>query len=444
VIVGAGLAGLTCAYRLRQAGIASRVFEAQQRVGGRCWSTRSVAPGLVAEHGGELIAADHTRVAALARELGLELEDRGDPGRPSFVLDGRRRAPAVVAAGRDAMTARLERDAARIGRARAGAANAAARELDELSAEDWIDANVDGGSRSLLGRAVSSELCSAFGLDARELSAIELVWHHAGDDPDGRLRVRGGNDQLPRKLAALLPERALRVGSAMQGLRRRPSGEHEMVMDRYRNPVRADVVVLTQPLPALRRADLADVPLPTAYRQLIGEHAMGAGTRLLLGLRRRPAAIGRWSGDLLADEPVLASLDSASGQRPEVVSGLLTISTGGAAARELPSTHAHAPPLPAVVRAAVDRLELVAPGISQELTGRAWLDAWHLNRWAGGSRAAFAPGQVTRFRGLLRRPAGRVVFAGEHTSVRAPGTLEGAVESGERAAGQVAALLRRG
>ncbi len=61
-----------------------------------------------------------------------------------------------------------------------------------------------------------------------------------------------------------------------------------------------------------------------------------------------------------------------------------------------------------------------------------------------GSYAAFGPGQVTRFWGLLQRPAGRIVFAGEHTSTRAQGYLEGAVESGERAARQVAALLRRG
>ena len=75
-IVGAGLAGLTCAHRLRQAGIPSTIYEAQQRVGGRCWSTRTVVPGLVGEHGGELIDTGHHRIRALAAELGLPLEDR--------------------------------------------------------------------------------------------------------------------------------------------------------------------------------------------------------------------------------------------------------------------------------------------------------------------------------------------------------------------------------
>jgi monoamine oxidase len=89
----------------------------------------------------------------------------------------------------------------------------------------------------------------------------------------------------------------------------------------------------------------------------------------------------------------------------------------------------------------LERLEPVAPGITAAYTGRAWLDAWARDRWTGGSYAAFGPGQVTRFWGLGARPSGRVVFAGEHTSTRAQGYLEGAVESGERAARQVGALL---
>ena len=53
VIVGAGLAGLTAAYRLGQAGVASQVYEARDRIGGRCWSSRDWNAGMVGEHGGE-------------------------------------------------------------------------------------------------------------------------------------------------------------------------------------------------------------------------------------------------------------------------------------------------------------------------------------------------------------------------------------------------------
>ena len=55
-VVGAGLAGLTCAYVLAKHGIASTVYEANpDRLGGRCWTSRGWAHGQTAEHGGEFI-----------------------------------------------------------------------------------------------------------------------------------------------------------------------------------------------------------------------------------------------------------------------------------------------------------------------------------------------------------------------------------------------------
>jgi hypothetical protein len=74
VVVGAGLAGLTCAYRLTQAGYAPEVFGAADRIGGRCWTLRGAfAEGQLCERGGELIDQGHTAIRQLAHELGLVL-----------------------------------------------------------------------------------------------------------------------------------------------------------------------------------------------------------------------------------------------------------------------------------------------------------------------------------------------------------------------------------
>jgi hypothetical protein len=76
VVVGAGLAGLTCAYRLEQAGIVAQVYEAHPtRVGGRCWTDRTSWGGQITEHGGELIDQGHTAMRQLAQELGFKLDN---------------------------------------------------------------------------------------------------------------------------------------------------------------------------------------------------------------------------------------------------------------------------------------------------------------------------------------------------------------------------------
>jgi monoamine oxidase len=94
VIVGGGLAGLTCAYRLKQAGVAAELHEASDRLGGRCWSIRGAfAPGLVAEHGGELIDTGHIELRQLAKELGFTLDNllQGETNgtEPLYYFDGR-------------------------------------------------------------------------------------------------------------------------------------------------------------------------------------------------------------------------------------------------------------------------------------------------------------------------------------------------------------------
>ena len=70
IIVGAGIAGLTAGYRLQQAGINVRIFDGQNRVGGRMFSLRNFFPdGQVAELGGELIDTGHLHIRKLAGEL---------------------------------------------------------------------------------------------------------------------------------------------------------------------------------------------------------------------------------------------------------------------------------------------------------------------------------------------------------------------------------------
>lgn len=74
-VVGAGMAGLSCASELARKGVATQVFEASGRVGGRCHSLRGVFPGQVAERGAEFIGSSHHTMLGYARALELPLED---------------------------------------------------------------------------------------------------------------------------------------------------------------------------------------------------------------------------------------------------------------------------------------------------------------------------------------------------------------------------------
>ena len=65
-VIGAGLAGTTAAYRLARSGVQVRLFEARDRIGGRCWTARGFADGQTAEHGGEFIDTRHVHLRGLA------------------------------------------------------------------------------------------------------------------------------------------------------------------------------------------------------------------------------------------------------------------------------------------------------------------------------------------------------------------------------------------
>ena len=89
VIIGAGTAGLVCAYRLQQRGIAARVVEASSRAGGRMFSLRNFFPdNQLTELGGEYIDSEHTTMRGLVDELGLKLNDLGaeKPGRRTHLF----------------------------------------------------------------------------------------------------------------------------------------------------------------------------------------------------------------------------------------------------------------------------------------------------------------------------------------------------------------------
>ena len=165
---------------------------------------------------------------------------------------------------------------------------------------------------------------------------------------------------------------------------------------------------------------------------------MGQNTKLLLAFDQPLSALAPGTGSITFEPPHVTIWDSSLAQ--ERPGGLATVYTAGKLF-DADSAHGDAPP--AAVDQALALLESKAPGSRDAFTGRAWLDSWPDDPWSHGSYATWGPGDVSRFWGFVGLPEGRVHFAGEHTSTISQGYLNGAVESGERAAREVLDALRR-
>jgi monoamine oxidase len=158
-IVGAGLAGLTCAYRLKQAGLNAQIYEASDRTGGRCYSLGDFSP-LIAEHGGELIDQGHAAVRHLAQELGLNLDNlqQAQPNGTEdfFWLSGARYEYAELLDDLNGIYQKLHGDLSAASYPSLwNSYTQRGFELDHMSIIDWLDESVpNGGSKSKLGRVL--------------------------------------------------------------------------------------------------------------------------------------------------------------------------------------------------------------------------------------------------------------------------------------------------
>ena len=85
----------------------------------------------------------------------------------------------------------------------------------------------------------------------------------------------------------------------------------------------------------------------------------------------------------------------------------------------------------------LNQIELLYPGTRAAYDGRAYEDHWALDPWVGGAYSYCRVGQASSFGEIAGATEGRIHFAGEHTSIANQGFLEGAVETGERAARQI-------
>jgi monoamine oxidase len=397
VVVGAGLAGLVCARRLQQLGFRVTVLEARDRVGGRVLTFREFDGGRYAEAGAEYVAVHHEQTLGLLRQLGIGFKF-ADRFSPDVYRRGRRHSFKRFISGKTGDD---------IGRFRVRVASMRPSPALDARSAAWLirDLGLSDRARFLIGH----ELREAYGVEPEYLSLLFYIQQsRVSRDAATVFRIRGGADRLPLALARGLD---IRLEEPVSHVERRSSGVSVDGVD-------ADFCVVTVPVPVLASMEFEPALSPSldAAIELL---AYGHGVKAVLQYERPP------TGGVVADLTFQTAWD--------VDRRLVTAYSTGSNGILLGSVSRRTRPL-----LVADELEEVYPGSRARYEAGESV-AWQLDGWSQGTTVAYTPGQVNRFQAAIRRPHGRLHFAGEHTDAFA-GTMEGAVRSGQR----VAEALARG
>ncbi|MBM3985689.1 MAG: FAD-dependent oxidoreductase, partial [Planctomycetes bacterium] len=453
VVVGAGLAGLVAAYRLKQAGVDAKVYEASPHAGGRVDTDFSTfAQGQRVERGGELIDTGHKRYKKLIKSLGLKLDNlvkaEAAGSEPFHWFDGAPYSEAEVAADFAGVHKALKKDVKAAGYPTtydsftpAGAA------LDQLSILDWIALRVPGGLGSRFGQLLDVAYNIEYGAESGEQSSLNLLYLLGfGSTPqqfalfgesDEVFRVKGGNAQVPALLAQELGNK-LKTGQRLVAAATLGDGRTRLTFDGPEglHDVKADRVILTVPFAVLRAdVDLSGLALQPLKQVAIAQQGMGTNSKLHVQFDTRHWETLGCNGETFADLGYQNTWDET--RKQPGAAGILNNFTGGVLGASFGSGTPQE-------RAAqfLAQVEPLLPGLTARWNGLASVDFWTGSPFQRGSYSFWKVGQYVQFAGVEREAEGTVHFAGEHTSVDAQGYMEGAVESGERAADEVLAALQ--
>jgi monoamine oxidase len=442
IVVGAGLAGMTSALMLKQAGHRVTLVEAQARPGGRVLTARQAfADGLHGELGPARIPETHTRIRAWIGHFGLELEPFSPAtGDRIDVVQGRKvRYKPGSPPDLDAYPLDFSERERRMGVEKVAAKWAAPFEKfgGDVSSNDWPPEGLkpyDAMTTRQYTRAqgFTDAVDKYFGLGFEDPwgSNFSALWIYRIStlSPFERplSRLRGGLDQLPKAFAKELAGE-IRYGAPVVSISQDSTGvgvtiEHNGLRD----TLRAQRVVVTAPFPPLRSIDFAPA-LSAGKQRAIREMHYENLARVLLQLNSRPWEKDGLAGWAKTDFPSEIWHLSHDRPGPRALYGVYL--KGSAADALLHMDEAQR------IRYAAAHVDSIFPGVAAAVEGGT-SKVWSEDHWTGGAHASLVTGQITSLMPHATSVEGRLHFAGEHTSPW-QAWMEGALESGERAAREV-------
>lgn len=443
-VIGSGFAGLNAALVARQAGLRVAVVEARDRVGGR--TKPGMLAGATVDLGGQWVGPAHRRLLALAARHGVATEPQFEAGAKLIDYRGRVRRyeglipalPLLALLETDRVMKRIERLAASLSASSPWAAPDAAT-LDRRTVASWLDRHVrTRGARALMEIAVRA----VFSAEPAEISMLFfLSYVRASDGLEPLIsvtggaqqdRFRGGLHQLSERLADEVGRETIRLSTAVTGIEQ--DGDGVTLRLAGGDALRARRAVIAIPLALLPR--IGATPAWPALRAGLAQRSpMGSVIKCHVAYETPFWRARGLSGEIVSDEGPFSPI--FDGTPAGATHGVLTGFLEGEAARVWTGR-----PVEERKRAVI---ETIARSLGPEaLKPIDYADNdWLAEEWSGGCYAGLmAPATMTAFGPAIREPTGLAHFAGTETAMEATGYVEGALESGERAAREIIAALR--
>ncbi|WP_460108556.1 flavin monoamine oxidase family protein [Pseudomonas sp. S3_H04] len=422
IVIGGGLSGLTAAYELQNKGWQVTLLEAKPSLGGRSGMATS-----------EWIGNDKTQPVLNKYVSTFKLGTTPAPEfvrTPGYLIDGEYFSAADLATKQPATADALKRyqktldDLARsIDDPQNPAATSTLHALDQITVSSWLDKqNLPATARQLINQDIRTHYDEPSRLSLLYFAQQNRVYRGISDRDLRASRLVGGSQVLAQAFVKQI--KTIKTNSPVSAITQDKDGVTVKVGS---VGYQADYVVLAVPLRALNKIALTPA-LDAQHMAAIKGTNYGWRDQIMLKFKTPVwESKARMSGEIYSNTGLgMLWIEPALKGGANVV-----INLSGDNARVMQAFGDKQ-----MVDQVLIRLHAFYPQARGSFTG------YEIRRYStdpsmGGAYLAYGPGQISKFWRLWERPLQRVTFAGEHTDTLYPGTLEGALRTGQRAASQV-------